>query len=76
MGRRRDVSRDQVIELASEWAASFYNDESLDVADVELRIEPIRFWLVTFKKAGTDDAFYTVVLPDGTVIEPQEEERV
>jgi hypothetical protein len=39
------ASRDQVIELASEWAATFYQDDSLEIADVELRIEPIRFWL-------------------------------
>jgi hypothetical protein len=46
-----------------------------EVADIELRIQPLRFWLVTFKKAGTDELFSAVVLPDGTVIEPQEEER-
>ena len=40
-----------MIELASEWAASFYEDESLEVADVELLIDPLRFWLVTFKRA-------------------------
>ena len=27
-------------------------------------------------KAGGDEAFYAVVLPDGTVIEPQDEKRV
>ena len=70
------VSRDEVIGIASDWAQSFYDDDSLKVADIELRIEPLRFWLVTFKKAGTDEEFYVVVLPDGTIVEPQDEERV
>ena len=71
------VSHDAVIGIASDWAQSFYQDESLEVADIELRTDPLRFWLVTFKKkAGTDEAFYTVVLPDGTVVEPQDEERI
>jgi hypothetical protein len=72
------VSRDEVIGIASDWAQSFYQDESLDleVADIELRTNPLRFWLVTLKKAGTDEAFYAVVLPDGTVVEPQDEERI
>jgi hypothetical protein len=42
---RRDVeatvTQDEVIELATDWAASFYEDESLEVADTELRIEPL-----------------------------------
>jgi hypothetical protein len=54
-----------VIDLASEWAASFYQDDSLEVSDVELRIEPIRFWLVTFKSVATDEVSYAAVLPDG-----------
>jgi len=68
------ASRDQVIELASEWAVSFYQDDSLEIADVELRIEPIRFSLVTFKSAWTDEVFYAVMLPDGTIVEPEGEE--
>ena len=67
------VMRDGVIDLASDWAASFYEDDSLEFADIQTRIEPIRFWLVTFKKTGTGEVFYAVVLPDGTIVEPQEE---
>jgi hypothetical protein len=70
------VTRDEVIELASDWAASFYEDDSLEFADIQTRIEPIRFWLVTFKKTGTGEVFYAVVLPDGTIVEPQDETRV
>jgi hypothetical protein len=70
------ATQDEVIEIASDWAASFYEDESLEVADIEFRSDPLRFWLVTFKKAGTDESFYAVVLPDGTIVEPQEEKRI
>ena len=63
-----------MVELASEWAATFYQDDSLEIADVELRNEPIRFWLVTFKSTWTNEVFYAVVLPDGTIVEPEEEE--
>jgi hypothetical protein len=65
-----------VVELASEWAATFYQDDSLEIADVELRNEPIRFWLVTFKSVWADEVFYAVVLPDGTIVEPQDEETI
>jgi hypothetical protein len=27
-------------------------------------------------KAGTDEIFYAVVLPDGTIVEPQDESQV
>ena len=70
------VSRDRVIELASEWAADFYDDESLEIEDIDLRIEPLRFWLITFKKPETDEEFYAVVLPDGAIVEPHEEAKV
>ena len=70
------VSQDEALQLAIDWAMSFYGDESLEVADIEFRIEPIRFWLVTLRKPGTDEAFYAVVLPDGTIVEPHEEAKV
>jgi len=38
--------------------SGFYDDETLEVAGVEIRIDPFRFWLITFKKAGTDEEFY------------------
>jgi hypothetical protein len=70
------VSRDEAIELATEWAASFHEDESLEVTDIEFRIDPLRFWLVMFKKVGTDEAFYSMVLPDRTIVEPEDEMKV
>ena len=40
------------------------------------KIDPLRFWLVAFKKADTDETFYAVVLPDATVVEPEDETKV
>jgi hypothetical protein len=73
---KRRSHKTRFLELASEWAASFYDDDSLEVEDVEIRIDPLRFWLITFNKAETDEEFYAVVLPDGKIVEPEEEERV
>jgi len=64
-----------LIELANEWAASFYQDKSLDVANVEIRSDSLRFWLVRFEKPKTDEGFYAAV-SDRTVVESQEDERV
>jgi hypothetical protein len=54
----------------------FYSEESLEVVDIELRIEPLRFCLDTFRKAGTDEAFYAAVLLDGTITEPIDEKEI
>ena len=67
------VTRQEVVELALYWAMNFYRDRSLEVAELKFEIQPLRFWLITFKKAGTNEAFYAVELPDGTIVEPQDE---
>jgi hypothetical protein len=48
----------------------------LRVTDIEFRIDPLRIWLITFKKAGTDEVFYSAVLPDGTIVGPEDEMKV
>ena len=67
------VTRQEVVELALYWAMNFYRDRSLEVGGLKFEIQPLRFWLITFKKAGTNEAFYAVELPDGTIVEPQDE---
>ena len=52
---------------------NFYRDRSLEVAGLKFEIQPLRFWLITLRKAGTNEAFYAVELPDGTIVEPQDE---
>jgi hypothetical protein len=68
-----EVTRQEVVELALYWAMNFYRDRSLEVVGLEFEVEPLRFWLVTFKKAEANEAFYAVALPDGTIVEPQDE---
>jgi hypothetical protein len=43
---------------------------------LRFEIQPLRFWLITFKKAGRNETFYTVELPDGTMVEPQGEKSI
>ena len=70
------VMRQEVVELALDWAMKFYRDRSVEVVDLEFEITPLSFWLVTFKRAGANEAFYAVALPDGTVVEPQDEKGI
>ena len=50
------VTRQEVVELALYWAMNFYRDRSLEVVGLRFEIQPLRFWLITFKKAGTVDS--------------------
>ena len=69
------LARQEVVERAIYWATRFYRDNSLEFVNLAFKTQPIRFWLVTFKKAGTDETFYAVLLPDGTIVEPIQEEQ-
>ena len=75
-GVEATVSEAEALELATDWAVDFYGDDSLEPSDIEFRINPIRYWLVTFTQPGTDEAFYAVTLPDGTVVQPREEDKI
>jgi hypothetical protein len=66
------VTRQEIVELALYWAMKFYRDRSLEVVDLEFEITPLRFWLVTLKKAGANETFYAAALPDGTIVEPRD----
>ena len=66
------VTRQELVELALHWAMNFYRDRSLEVVDLEFEIAPLSFWLVTFKKAGANETFYAVALPDRTIVEPRD----
>jgi hypothetical protein len=48
----------------------FYRDTSLEVVDLGFETKPLRFWVVSFTKAGTDEEFHAAILPDGTIVEP------
>ena len=68
----RKVTRQEVVELALYWAMKFYRDKSLEVEDLEFEFTPLSFWLVALKKAGANETFYAVALPDGTIVEPRD----
>jgi hypothetical protein len=70
------VTRQEVVELALDWAMKFYRDRSLEVVGLTFEIQPLRFWLITLKTARTNEVFYAVELPDGTIVEPQDEKRI
>jgi hypothetical protein len=69
------LAREEIVERAIYWATSFYRDDSLEFAELAFKTQPIRFWLVTFKKGGTDETFCAVLLPDGTIVEPIQEDQ-
>jgi hypothetical protein len=64
------VTRQEVVELVLYWAMKFYQDRSLEVVGLRFETDPLHFWPVTFKKLGTNEVFYAVALPDGTIVEP------
>ena len=71
--RASKVTRQEVVELVLYWAMNFYRDRCLEVVGLRFEIQPLRFWLIMFKKARTNEVFYAVELPDGTIVEPQDE---
>jgi hypothetical protein len=54
---------------ATDWATHFYGD-LLGVEMCEFRNKPIRFWLVSFIRSGSNEKVYAIVLPNGSVVEP------
>jgi hypothetical protein len=63
-GCRDDLTR-QGPGTCDRLAASFYEKDSLEVTDIKFRIDPLRFWLVTLKKARGRLGIYAVLLRDG-----------
>jgi hypothetical protein len=70
------ISRDDVIKKANKWAARFYNEPFIQFESIEFKTAPTRFWLVTFRHSDTGKTFYAVVLPDGTIVEPNVKGRI
>jgi hypothetical protein len=70
------VRQKAVVERADTWAREFCGDQLLQAIDVEFKRSPLRYWLVTFSEPLTGEKFYSVVLPDGTIVEPVRQERI
>jgi hypothetical protein len=73
---RATVRQKAVIERANAWAEDFYADELLQATDIHFKRSPLRFWLVTFKEPMMGETFYSVILPDGTIVEPVRQEQI
>jgi hypothetical protein len=65
------VDQEQVTRAALQWAPGFYAAQDLDIVEIAFKIRPARFWLVTFRRPGTDAPLFAVVLPDGEVLAPR-----
>ena len=67
------VDQREALNAAARWAQRYYGVRDLDIADVEFRTKPTRFWLVAFSvgRGHGRETLYAVVLPDGTSVEPR-----
>jgi hypothetical protein len=65
------VGQEQAARAALQWAPRFYGAQELDLVDIAFKINPARFWLVTFQRPGTDAPLFAVVLPNGEVLDPR-----
>jgi hypothetical protein len=57
---------------ALNWAVRFYGAQDVNFDGVELRTEPVRFWLVRLASnfGPAQLMLYAVVLPNGSIVEP------
>ena len=55
------------------WATHYYGLGNVAVANAQERMMPTHFWLValTVPERGKNEIYYAVVLPNGSLVEPQ-----
>jgi hypothetical protein len=58
------------------WAIRFYRLRDANVDGIEFRTDPTRFWLVRLSGGNKNEALYSIVLPDGSIVEPTNRERI
>ena len=65
-------------EYSIRWAHKYYQRSDLDLVGVDFRMRPGRFWLVRLAAIGgmPTEIVYVVVVPDGSILEPTERERI
>jgi hypothetical protein len=71
-----NLDREQATRIATDWATRFYSTSELDIADVRSRSEPVNCWLVSLTQRSDPQTVYAVVLADGLVVEPVEDDTV
>jgi len=65
------VEPSKAVKVATVWAAQYYGIGNLRVANAQERSIPIHYWLIAFMAPGQATAYYSIVLPNGSVVEPR-----
>jgi len=67
------IEQSKAVKVAAVWAAQYYDIDNLTVANAQERSMPFHFWLIAFTAPGQSKsgAYYSIVLPDGAVVEPK-----
>ena len=70
------VDQNTAANVGLKWAIRFYRLQDANVEGIELRTDPVRFWLVRLSGGTGSEALYAIVLPDGSIVEPRVRERI
>jgi hypothetical protein len=65
------VGRSQVILIGTRWATQFYSEAFLKAESCELKLSPIRFWLLTLTRSENPTRLFAILLPNGKIVEPK-----
>jgi hypothetical protein len=72
------VTKEKAAEIAADFMTTFYHVQVGALETREFRTTPTPFWLVCFSdtvKGPLRQMFFVVLLPDGTVVEPNVSKR-
>jgi hypothetical protein len=73
------VTKEKAAEIAADFMTTFYHEQVGALETQEFRTAPVPFWLVCFSDTVTGplhQLWFAVVLPDGTVVEPNVAKRL
>jgi hypothetical protein len=70
------VDQNTAANVGLKWAIRYYRLQDANVEGIELRTDPVRFWLVRLSGGTGSEALYAIVLPDGSIVEPRVRERI
>lgn len=66
------VEQSTAVKVATAWATQYYGIGNLKLRSAQERAMPFHFWLIVFSAPQSKSAaFYSIVLPDGSVVEPK-----
>jgi hypothetical protein len=67
------IEQSKAVKAATVWASQYYGIGNLTVNYAQERSMPFHYWLVALTAPGQSKggAYYSIVLPDGTVVEPR-----